>query len=143
MKKCTYCGKQYFDDATVCPIDAQPLVRIAILEPSLLPPVIKPNAPRPARLILGTIGFMGTGLLIVICCAYNLRVNRILYLTLLLTGVGLFFVAGRGLTDVLEAMAIRRRPRPQNSANKCSYCGREKESAAVACPGCGTKFGAE
>lgn len=25
MKKCTYCGKEQPDDATVCPIDGQPL----------------------------------------------------------------------------------------------------------------------
>ena len=28
MKKCTWCGKEYSDDATVCAVDAQPLVQI-------------------------------------------------------------------------------------------------------------------
>jgi hypothetical protein len=26
MKKCTYCGKEYPDEATVCPLDQEPLV---------------------------------------------------------------------------------------------------------------------
>lgn len=29
MKRCTYCGKEYPDDATSCPIDTHPLERIA------------------------------------------------------------------------------------------------------------------
>jgi hypothetical protein len=28
MKKCTYCGKEYADDATVCAVDEQPLERV-------------------------------------------------------------------------------------------------------------------
>jgi hypothetical protein len=28
MKKCTYCGKEYPDDATVCVLDEQPLKRV-------------------------------------------------------------------------------------------------------------------
>jgi hypothetical protein len=28
MKKCTYCGKEYSDDATACVVDEQPLERI-------------------------------------------------------------------------------------------------------------------
>lgn len=28
MKKCTYCGKEYLDEATVCAIDGEPLARI-------------------------------------------------------------------------------------------------------------------
>jgi hypothetical protein len=34
MKKCTYCGKEYPDEATVCQLDQQPLVDPAAPKPS-------------------------------------------------------------------------------------------------------------
>jgi hypothetical protein len=40
MKQCSYCGKEYPDDATVCPMDRQPLV--SDVEPS----------PSPERLVI-------------------------------------------------------------------------------------------
>src|SRR5262249_52903563 len=30
MKRCTYCGKEYDDDATVCVIDREPLVQVVL-----------------------------------------------------------------------------------------------------------------
>lgn len=37
MKKCTYCGKEYPDEATGCALDAQPLVVVAKSSPPKLP----------------------------------------------------------------------------------------------------------
>ena len=45
MKKCTYCGREYPDDALVCPVDKVPL---EFSEPKPLAPV--PDSPRPAAI---------------------------------------------------------------------------------------------
>ena len=37
MKKCTYCGKEYPDEATVCAIDHEPLVAKTPPAPEVLP----------------------------------------------------------------------------------------------------------
>jgi len=42
MKKCTYCGKQYPDDAAACAVDADPLETIE--PPKTLPPPLQPVA---------------------------------------------------------------------------------------------------
>src|SRR5712692_4843185 len=38
MKKCTYCGNEYPDEATTCPTDGQPLVPLAPQRPATVPP---------------------------------------------------------------------------------------------------------
>jgi hypothetical protein len=40
MKKCSYCGKEYPDDATACSIDAQPLETVAPPQPRRLSPAL-------------------------------------------------------------------------------------------------------
>jgi hypothetical protein len=48
MKRCTYCGKEYDDEATVCAIDAQPLVQMSAPAPQTAttqsPALWNPNA---------------------------------------------------------------------------------------------------
>jgi hypothetical protein len=48
MKKCTYCGKEYPDDAAVCPTDQQPLEILvhrslgeAVIDPTIRPVQVK------------------------------------------------------------------------------------------------------
>src|SRR5579872_4041287 len=52
MKKCSYCGKECSDEATVCPLDGEPLVSPTPVVPpplpSLPPPVPLHLRPRPA-----------------------------------------------------------------------------------------------
>lgn len=43
MKKCTYCGKKYPDEATVCPVDQQPLVS----DDQPLTQVVAPSSKQP------------------------------------------------------------------------------------------------
>jgi hypothetical protein len=38
MRTCSYCGKQYPDDAEVCAIDQQPLAELAESQPRVAPP---------------------------------------------------------------------------------------------------------
>jgi hypothetical protein len=37
MKKCTYCGKEYPDDATVCPTDGAPVTATGMIPPPAPP----------------------------------------------------------------------------------------------------------
>ena len=50
MKKCTYCGKEYTDEAEVCPRDGEPLVDPNAPKPSTVSPVVHltaiPNEPK-------------------------------------------------------------------------------------------------
>src|SRR6516162_10534694 len=44
MRTCSYCGKQYPDDAEVCPVDRQPFTELVELQPRIATPkVICPN----------------------------------------------------------------------------------------------------
>ena len=72
MKKCPYCGKEYPDDATVCELDANPLVAIGRANAALLPTVKMTRLDKlfanssgiffwgaDARLLFGIIGVLG------------------------------------------------------------------------------------
>jgi hypothetical protein len=63
MKKCTYCGKEYPDTATVCAVDGQPLVPVGTAPQSVqyrTPKLLSYIAPVKAGLVLGILyGFMG------------------------------------------------------------------------------------
>jgi len=48
MKKCSYCGKEYPDDATVCAVDQNPLVTIGQSAAPVAATAAKPSVPAPA-----------------------------------------------------------------------------------------------
>ena len=64
MKKCTYCGKQYPDEAVVCAADGQPLQPIA---PGAVPPVTAPH--QRSRKLLSYVAPVRAGLVLAIMYA--------------------------------------------------------------------------
>jgi uncharacterized membrane protein YvbJ len=45
MKRCSYCGKEYTDDVTICPLDGEPVINQEELRQKMAPP---PTATRSA-----------------------------------------------------------------------------------------------
>ena len=66
MKKCTYCGKQYPDEAVVCAVDGQPLQPVA--SPGAAPPVTA--AHHRSRKLLSYIAPVRAGLVLAIMYAF-------------------------------------------------------------------------
>jgi hypothetical protein len=52
MKKCSYCGKDYPDDATVCAVDQNPLVTIGQAVAPAAAAAAKPSVPAPAARVV-------------------------------------------------------------------------------------------
>jgi len=141
MKKCTYCGKEYEDDATICLIDHEPLTSAPSPPPSSSDTFdAMPESSTAARLILGSIVLMGMAVLSFLWCLNTMRSERVLYVDGLFASLGLFAGSIYGLYRIFTVVSSKWFPRPPRPANSCPWCGRVKEGEATACSGCGTEF---
>ncbi len=75
MKKCTYCGKEYSDDASVCAIDGEPLRDVVPVPPTSPPPPVLGESPTTNRFggLAATFSVLAplAALFVVILCVYG------------------------------------------------------------------------